>query len=103
MACTNNKIKCDCTLGAGTCGEDGSVRLVDGAHENEGRLEICINGQWGTVCNDGLTDNDGFDIDAARVVCRQLGISENGESSQASAYSNNINFCCKRPHFFWIY
>ncbi len=75
----NNKIKYEYTFDAGTCGEDGSVRLVDGAHENEGRLEICINGQWGTVCNDG------FDIDAARVVCRQLGLSEDGESSQASA------------------
>ena len=62
-----------------TCGENGSVRLVDGAHEKEGRLEICVNGVWGTVCNDGLTENDGFDIDAARVVCRQLGISEEGE------------------------
>ena len=45
----------------------------------EGRLEICINGLWGTVCNDGLTGNDGFDIDAARVVCRQLRFPEDGE------------------------
>ena len=42
----------------------------------EGRLEICVNGVWGTVCSDGLTDQDGFDIDAARVVCRQLGFPE---------------------------
>ena len=41
-----------------------------------GRLEICVNEGWGTVCNDGLTDRDGFDIDAARVVCRQLGFPE---------------------------
>lgn len=45
----------------------------------EGRLEICINGVWGTVCNDGPTEDDGFDIDAARVVCRQLNFPENGE------------------------
>ena len=67
----------------GTCGEDGSVRLVDGAHMNEGRLEVCISGQWGTVCNDGPTEDDGFDIDAARVVCRQLGIPEDGEILQS--------------------
>ena len=46
---------------------------------NEGRLEVCINRQWGTVCNDGLADDDGFDIDAARVVCRQLGVPEDGQ------------------------
>ena len=67
----------------GTCGEDGSVRLVDGAHMNEGRLEVCINGQWGTVCNDGPTEDDGFDIDAARVVCQQLGVPEDGEILQS--------------------
>ena len=85
---------------AGTCGEDGSVRLVDGAHANEGRLEVCISGQWGTVCNDGLTEDDGFDIDAARVVCRQLGLSEDGEPSRAvrgmQQYNYNnyrLNFC----------
>ena len=44
----------------------------------EGQLEICVNREWGTVCNDGPTDNDGFDIDAARVVCQQLGFPEDG-------------------------
>ena len=64
----------------GTCGENGTVRLVDGAtNVAEGRLEICVNGKWGTVCNDGPTDNDGFDIDAARIVCRQLGFPADGE------------------------
>ena len=42
--------------------------------EFDGRLEICVRGEWGTVCNDGISDHDGFDIDAARVVCWQLGI-----------------------------
>ena len=61
------------------CGENGTVRLVDGIVNGTGRLEICVNGQWGTVCNDGLTEDDGFDIDAARVVCRQLGYPLEGE------------------------
>ena len=73
-------LKHDHTFYVGACSEDGSVRLVDGAiNVTEGRLEVCVNGQWGTVCNDGLTNNDGFDIDAARVVCRQLGFPEDGE------------------------
>ena len=42
------------------------VRLVGGVDPSEGRVEIFINGQWGTVCNDYFTWYEGG------VVCRQL-------------------------------
>ena len=81
---------------------DGAVRLIDGAiNVTEGRLEICINGVWGTVCNDGLTDHDGFDIDAARVVCRQLGWQECGEF-MAIVPCMGGNFSCNFPHDYII-
>ena len=49
-----------------TC-DDGDIRLMDGKSAAEGRVEICINNIWGSVCDDGW---DAYD---AGVVCNQLG------------------------------
>lgn len=58
---------------------DGEVRLVDGANEYEGRVEVCINGAWGTVCYSASPYYRYWDVTDARVVCRQLGHQELGE------------------------
>ena len=52
--------------------EHGSLRLMDGTSELEGRVEVCIGGRWGTICNDNWDDTD------AAVVCRQQGYSSQG-------------------------
>ena len=49
----------------GNC-TDGMLRLVGGANSLEGRVEICINNAWGTVC-----DNS-FGTREAQVICAQL-------------------------------
>lgn len=45
----------------------GDVRLEDGSNQYEGRVEVCFNGRWGTVC-----DNN-WGIQDVQTVCGQLG------------------------------
>ncbi|XP_051813982.1 CD5 antigen-like [Acanthochromis polyacanthus] len=48
-----------------TCSD--SVRLVGGTHRCSGRLQVKRNQVWSSVCSDG------FDLQDAEVVCRELG------------------------------
>ena len=58
------------------CGEaqcnETDIRLAGGIGDMEGRVEICLGGSWGTVCDDLWGTSD------ARVACRQLGLPDAG-------------------------
>ena len=55
---------------------NGSVRLVGGSVSGEGTVELCVNGMYGTVCDDRWDELE------ARVICRQLGYSGESENNQ---------------------
>ena len=58
------------------CEHDGQLALFDGWTNMEGRIEICKNGVWGTVC-----DNEFDQVDAS-VICKQLGFPHEGACIQ---------------------
>ena len=45
----------------------GSVRLYGSTSPIEGRLEVCLNNQWGTVCDDS------WHVAASAITCKVLG------------------------------
>jgi deleted-in-malignant-brain-tumors protein 1 len=60
----------------------GAIRLQGGATAIEGRVEICNNNIWGTVCDDGWDDND------AMVACKQLRLPSLSECTSITLWTH---------------
>ena len=54
---------------------NGDARLVGGINKLGGRVEICYNKIWGSVCHNF------WDIYDANVICKQLGHQPTGKYS----------------------
>lgn len=52
---------------------NGTVRLTDGSTQYEGRVEICYNGVWGSICDSNWTPVE------ANIVCKSLGYQPYGK------------------------
>lgn len=64
------------------------VRLVEGKHNYEGRIEAYYNGTWRAICDHGWNRN------AARVVCRMLGFPDVLRFTKGCVFHNLfVNVC----------
>ena len=66
--------------------ENDQIRLV-GGNATAGRVEVCYNNVWGTVCDDI------WDVDDAIVACRQLGL-----PSSCEQFVQPVHYGIDIPH-----
>ena len=71
--CTEGDVRI-CPGGDGDCVYSESDQYVVDGRLTVGRVEVCIGGRYGTVCDDRWNHQD------ASVVCRQLDFSPYGET-----------------------
>ena len=58
---------------ATTCTND-DIRISGGDNTNQGLVELCIDGKWTSICDDGWGSEE------AKVVCKEAGFSTVGTS-----------------------
>ena len=55
--------------------KNGEVKLVEGALDSEGTVEVCLDNLWGLIAEAGWSESD------AQVVCQQLGFPLDGNDA----------------------
>ena len=72
----------------------GEVRITNTLY---GRVDVCINGTWGTVCGNQWDNYD------ASVICRQLGHSPYGNEDSSTIIGMTYRFLTKSCFNFFHY
>ena len=62
-----------------------NIRLTGGPTIYEGRVEVFINGQWGTVCGDGIDTNE------AETLCQSLGFGPHRYITNGTTLGNSTD------------
>ena len=78
----------------------GQVRLRGGDYPSEGRVEIYLNGRWGTVCTSAIAciaykrQVGSYLLQSGSSVCRQLGYTNATAASSGTMY---VEMCSNVP------
>lgn len=62
----------------------GEIRLVGGSDNTEGRVELCIEGKWNSVCGDHWGNSESY------IVCSELGLVPSGIISVTIVLSSSL-------------
>ena len=74
---------------------DGSIHIIPSNARSaiKGRVEVCFNGIWGTICSLNWDDQD------ASVACKQLGYSAEGLTQILKCICNAFFFLLRTLYF----